>query len=82
MRRDTAEKCSCMSNPPSGNEVEGLLEAGANAMLRILGNSEAAVSKEEKEPPQKWRRFDGSECSCVMEINPSKFKTRIINILE
>lgn len=68
-------------SPPSRNEVEGLLEVGANTMLKILGNSQTAVSNGEKKPPQKWERFEDSECSCVMEINPSKFRTSIINPL-
>lgn len=48
IRCDTAEKCSCTSWPPKGNEEEGLPKTAANVTLKIMENAQTKASNEKR----------------------------------
>lgn len=57
IRLEKAEKCSCMSTPPSRTESEELPWAEANIKLKIMEKSQTQGRNGEKRPLLKW-------CSC------------------
>lgn len=59
IRLKKAEKFSCMSTPPSRNELEELPRAEANIKLKIMEKSQIEGCNGEMRPLLKW-----CECSC------------------
>lgn len=59
IRLEKAEKCSCMSTPPSRNELKELPRAEANIKLKIMEKSQTEGWNGEMRPLLKW-----CECNC------------------